>query len=285
MSPQNKKKQTKVKTVDNAIATPVTSTATAPIDDTLSAASATRIQFRDFIELADLNTVKNFITTATSSPEGENLKLLWGRTFKEGLITGHQLYGKTEERLKEAHTEAYNEGFQDGYEEGRRGEHGDWALDGHGMHCGYQATIPYDDYGSQLNPTTSSLIEDTAKSMQTDTTYASTTYYSTLSTQTNSSDSILDATMSHSIQTNPKNAKIVATSENSMNFSHFSSPMSSFTISNSPASFTTTSAHEMHPETSDFAHQPKKSKNHPFSTQQPPKLHLPPLLKLQMTYH
>ena len=112
-----------------------------PLDDT---ALATRVAFREFIELADLSTIKIFITTAASSYEGENLKFLWGRAFKEGLIAGHQLYGKTEERLKEVR----EEGYQAGYIEGQHDERGDWALDGHGLHCGYQTNIPYNDYGT-----------------------------------------------------------------------------------------------------------------------------------------
>ena len=68
-------------------------------NDTTSA-TGTRVAFREFIELTDLSTIKNFITSAASSYEGENLKFLWGHAFKEGLIAGHQLYGKTEERLK-----------------------------------------------------------------------------------------------------------------------------------------------------------------------------------------
>ena len=111
--------------------------------DTL-ASPATRVAFREFIELADLNSIKVFITAASSSSEGENLKLLWGRAFKEGLVAGHKLYGKTEERLKVVQAEAYEEGFQ----EGQRNAHEDWALDGHGLHCGYNSTVPYDDYGT-----------------------------------------------------------------------------------------------------------------------------------------
>jgi hypothetical protein len=125
-----------------------------PVDTgTATTTSATHVAFRQFIELADLSTIKIFITTAASSYEGENLKFLWGRAFKEGLIAGHQLYGKTEERLKEVQEES----FQVGYNEGRRDEHEDWVLDGHGTHCGYQADIPIDDYGTlrtQSNPTT-----------------------------------------------------------------------------------------------------------------------------------
>jgi hypothetical protein len=176
----------------------------------------TRVAFREFIELADLNAIKVFITTASSSPEGENLKLLWGRAFKEGLIAGHQLYGKTEERMKEIHVDAYEEGFQAGYNEGRRDEYGDWAIDGHGMHCGYQATIPCDDYGTQIEPATSSII--TENSPRTTVTVSTQTdpltvekflsnvtkpVTATFSVQTDTPTARLPLTASISIQTSP----------------------------------------------------------------------------------
>lgn len=149
MAKKSSKKQPKQPNAAN-----VGDTATAQSITTLpdNTSSATRVAFREFIELADFSSIKNFITTSSSSPDGENLKLLWGRAFKEGLIAGHKLYGKTEERLKEVEEES----FQTGYNEGRRDEHEDWALDGHGMHCGgYQDTVPYDDYGTLIDPTTS----------------------------------------------------------------------------------------------------------------------------------
>ena len=49
--------------------------------------------------------------------------------------------------MKVVHAEAYEEGFQAGYNQGQRNAHEDWALDGHGLHCGYETTVPYDDYG------------------------------------------------------------------------------------------------------------------------------------------
>ena len=78
-----------------------------------------------------------------------------GARFKEGLTAGHLLHGKTEERLKEVQAEAYEEGYQAGYEEGQRNEHGDWALEGHGIHCGYRTGIPYNDYGTPATATMS----------------------------------------------------------------------------------------------------------------------------------
>ena len=43
--------------------------------------------------------------------------------------------------------------FQAGYNKGKRNEQGDWRLEGHGAHCGYRSTIPFDDYGTPIDPT------------------------------------------------------------------------------------------------------------------------------------
>ena len=106
----------------------ITTTTKIALSDSTS--SATHVAFHKFIELADLNTIKIFITTASSSPEGENLKLLWARVFKEGLMAGHQLYGKMEEKLKEVHIHGYEEGYQAGYNEGWCDKQKDWLMDG-----------------------------------------------------------------------------------------------------------------------------------------------------------
>ena len=142
MSPTNKKNHGKVK---KAAPTPLHSANIAPPLDALSPAPTTRVAFQEFIELADLETIKHFLTAAASSPEGENLRLLWARAFKEGLTIGHQLYGKTEEKLNEAH----NSGYKAGYDEGRREEQGDWLIEGHGEHCGFQPTIVREDSAVQ----------------------------------------------------------------------------------------------------------------------------------------
>jgi hypothetical protein len=111
MSPTNKKNHSKVK---KATPTPLHSANIAPPLDALSPAPMTHITFHKFIEIANLRTIKHFLTTAASLPEGKNLKLLWACAFKEGLTIGHQLYGKTEEKLNEVHNSGYEEGFQDG---------------------------------------------------------------------------------------------------------------------------------------------------------------------------
>src|SRR6266567_4776549 len=142
MSPSNKKNHGKAKT---AASTPSRATNASPPLDALPPMPTTRVAFREFIELANLSTIKCFLDTAASSPEGENLRLLWARAFKEGLTIGHRLYGKTEEKLNEAH----NRGYEAGYDEGRRDEQGDWIIEGHCEHCGFQPTVVHNDSAVQ----------------------------------------------------------------------------------------------------------------------------------------
>src|SRR5271154_474828 len=60
--------------------------------DTSSPVSATSVAFRDFIQLADHESINLFFDIAATSPQCKNLKPLWERAFKEGLRVGHQLY-------------------------------------------------------------------------------------------------------------------------------------------------------------------------------------------------
>jgi hypothetical protein len=160
MSPSNKKKSGKTKPV-----TPTTSHAStvpannAITDATSSPATSTSVAFREFIELASLDNIKQFITAASTTPEGENIRLLWGRAFKEGLMAGHLLFGKTEEKINKAHSA----GFQEGFDEGGRQVYGDMVLEGHGPHCFEITTNVYDDYGNKYSdqPSTASVDSST----------------------------------------------------------------------------------------------------------------------------
>src|SRR5271168_1828805 len=189
MSPSNKMKQSKTKAAKypqplaNTSALERNNHMDSPSNNTSSSASATRTEFRNFIELADSETIKHFITIAASSPEGENLKFLWARAFKEGLVAGHALYGRTEEKLKEAHELGYEQGFKEGgsskidlfqagIDEGRRDEWGDWATAGHGQHCFQRAAIPIHDYysSSGVQTDTPTFITTSTSTSDTDTT-------------------------------------------------------------------------------------------------------------------
>jgi hypothetical protein len=108
MSPTNKKHHGKVK---NTATTPSHAPNAAPPLDAPSPAPTTHIAFREFIELANFESIQQFITAASSLLEGENIKLLWACAFKEGLTAGQVHYGKTKENLNKVHNSRYEEGF------------------------------------------------------------------------------------------------------------------------------------------------------------------------------
>ena len=113
MSPSNKTKQSKTKAAKcpqllaNTSPLDSNSHTASPSNNTLSSASATHVAFRDFIEITELGNIKTFLKTAASTLDSENLRLLWARTFKEGLKVGHQLYVGAVEGLNKAHNEGY----------------------------------------------------------------------------------------------------------------------------------------------------------------------------------
>lgn len=161
MSPSNKKKHSKAKAASSmAPHTPASTlesremlaAPSAPPVDT-STASETGIAFCQFIERADLQSIKCFLDAAASLPSGKNLRFIWARAFKEGLTEGHKLYGKTEEKLKLTHDLGYEEGFKDsevaGYDQGVSDGHTDMVLEGHGPQC-FGIIDQYDDYGNKF---------------------------------------------------------------------------------------------------------------------------------------
>ncbi|KAF8804082.1 hypothetical protein BYT27DRAFT_6708363 [Phlegmacium glaucopus] len=76
--------------------------------------------FCQFIEIADLKTIKKFLTTATSSPENENLEILWSRAYNEG-------YKQGVEESRSSKEKCYEMGVKDGKQE----EQEDWMIEGH----------------------------------------------------------------------------------------------------------------------------------------------------------
>ena len=155
MSPKNKSTKNKAKVTTSTKTSQSTPPSTEPppkppltaptSPDKTATAPATALAFREFIEIADLPSVKLFLdTAASSSPEGQNLHLLWARAFKEGLLAGHNLYGLTVEKVEEAHQNGYREGHDEGYDDGCRVERRDWMLEGHGPHC-FGDFVNYDD--------------------------------------------------------------------------------------------------------------------------------------------
>src|ERR1700678_3566776 len=169
MAPGNKPKKPKAKPaasplahVDNTTAPFVANTTTASLPNNIpSPAPAAHIEFREFIAIAELGNIKDFLETAASTSDGENLKLLWARAFKEGLKVGHELYVGAVAKLNEAH----NEGYEEGYNEGRRDEQGDWIINGYGLH-GEQPPACEDSSTQTKRP---SLVDASASASDTDT--------------------------------------------------------------------------------------------------------------------
>jgi len=139
MSPTNKKNHIKAK---NATSTPSPAPNAASPVNAPAPAIANCIAFRTFIELADLESIKHFLTTAASTPEGRNLEYLWDRAFEEGQ---RALLQRLDKKLNDADDRGYSRGFEEGQsskfnvfatglEEGRA-DHSEWIAAGHGDHC------------------------------------------------------------------------------------------------------------------------------------------------------
>ena len=99
MSPGNKKKHSKAKlaasTSPHTQASPPVDTVTAvktklSPDSPPDMSSPTRVAFRDFIELADVDTINIFLAATTATSESENLELLWKHAYKEGFENGQK---------------------------------------------------------------------------------------------------------------------------------------------------------------------------------------------------
>ena len=163
----------------------------------------------------------------------------------------------------------YEEGFQAGYNEGRRDEYEDWSSDGHGTHCSHQATIPYDDYGTQPDSasTPSTIIENGATSTS--------TAITSTQTEMGTSQYLEMGSPTHTATSHPqmlsgnsrKNLKIDSTSEIPQYTAVFPSPTLSATVSNQSASFTAITVLETRPTMANFNQKPEKLEKPPFSNQ------------------
>src|SRR6266567_1609747 len=94
---------------------------------------ATHIAFHKFIELANLNNITLFLTTAMSTPDGENLEFLWKRAFEEGqkvrLDKGHRFVDGMDIQ------EVLKAGVERGQAIGMAAERREWQTKGHGKNC------------------------------------------------------------------------------------------------------------------------------------------------------
>ena len=130
MSPSNKKHSKGKKampTFTQTKASPPVDTVTAPSLPTTelspptadNAPSPSHIAFRDFIKLADIDTINTFLTATVSTLESENIKLLWERAYKEGYENGRKVVLPVLQRVKTKLEEKLEEGIKRGKDLGR----------------------------------------------------------------------------------------------------------------------------------------------------------------------
>jgi hypothetical protein len=89
----------------------------------------THIVFRNFIKLAEIDTINTFLTATTSTLESENIKLLWERAYEEGYENGRKVVlpvlqrsrTKLEEKLEEGIRRGKDLGREEGYNVAKEG--------------------------------------------------------------------------------------------------------------------------------------------------------------------
>ena len=106
MSPTNKKNHSKAKSTKSIPLHPANIISPS---DTPSPAPATHVAFREFIELANLESIKLFLSTVVSTAEGRNLEHLWDRAFEEGQ---RALLQTLDKKLDNADDRGYARGFE-----------------------------------------------------------------------------------------------------------------------------------------------------------------------------
>ncbi|KAF8801007.1 hypothetical protein BYT27DRAFT_7116220 [Phlegmacium glaucopus] len=139
------------------------STTTATTAPTAHETTAACNAFCQFIEIADLKSIKKFLNTAASFPENENLEILWDRAYNEGYNEGRRaLLRSLEKKLDDEYDKGYRIGveeskvkhFKMGLEDGQMSERSEWIEDGHGQHC-LMPVAALEEKGIQSNPATS----------------------------------------------------------------------------------------------------------------------------------
>ena len=181
--------------------------------------------------------------------------------MKEGLIAGHALYGKMEEKLKEVQDCAY----KTGYDEGRHDEQEDWLIDGHG-YCIQPLQHPREELSTQTDPPYSVNTSSQTEAIPLPPLHITTS----VSTQTNPTTF---AAMSQSLMLseNAKKHTDSLCSENLSKITVFSSPTRSPTSLNSPAPSTTAPALETRQKTVEFTPKVEKVDFPSNSTNSTPK--------------
>ena len=115
--------------------------------ESLPPSSESSIDFKTFVELADLDDILQFFNDVASTQEGRNLKPLWDRAFEAGLNQGRSeerdfrdemyLRGKAQgiKEAEEAASQAEIDLYRHGMVKGGIEERLKWTSSGHGPHC------------------------------------------------------------------------------------------------------------------------------------------------------
>jgi hypothetical protein len=275
MGPSNKKHHSK----------PIKSTGTPPCintalsTDTASQTSASLVEFSNFIELANIEAINYFLTTAASTLEGQNLELLWKRAFQEGQKVGLDEGRRFVDGMDIQ--EVLKVGVERGKAVGMATERKEWQTKGHGEDCvAAPAVRHFSTVATQTEPKTTA-------SRETQTISIATTSFTTTGTQTETGTSqhleigcptCVATSRSLALSENRKNAKFGSTGEIAPNVPIFSSPTLSVTSTNSTAPSTTTTALEKRSTTANFTEKHEKIEHSPISSQTTSKIFVPSIV-------
>ena len=256
-------------------ATPTTGNTTVPTVSpsasqpaSVSSPATTQHQFFDFITLATVEDIKNFLKLASTTPEGKNLENLWRRAHEEGYEKGRKV------AIKGSETEArdkYREGIARGMDLGRE--------------QGYNvAKEAFDDVIQRVKAGEAPKINTSNAETQTDspatTTTSIFTQTDTLDILTTSISTQTESSIPLYLENNSSNIKNAKIYENSLYYSEiypkitvFSSPTPSATSPNSTTLSTTTKAPETRQITADFAQKHGKVEKTHIPTKMSPEIH------------
>src|SRR5277367_404114 len=129
---------------------------------TTSTEPPAHIFFAKFIEIASVESIKQFLDTAAyRSKESENLGLLWHRAYNEGYMRGRDVWAeKAEKNYEEGHKAGMEESkdncrelFQRFLDYGKAEERAEWEAAGHGGHCFAIVAAPVKSSGTQTDET------------------------------------------------------------------------------------------------------------------------------------
>ena len=227
---------------------------TTEIITSMPTTAPTHISFCDFIKLADIDTINDFLSTTTTILESQNLEALWKRAYKEGYERGRK---SLLEDIRREMEDMYDEGLARGKDLGREE--------------GYMiAKEAFDSMVMQLKARDAPKISTNDTSTQT---APPTTATASISVQTN-------PTTFASASQSPMPSKNTKIYENSFYYSEispkttvFSSPTPSATYPNSTTLSTTTRAPETRQITADFAQKHGKVEKTHIPTKMSPEIH------------